>query len=246
LWKETLPLGIRLERQLNIRGMAAGVRWDPLRTLWLAIKRFELVGVMEDHLLIDLFDEAFATELSEQAGNGFAGDAGHAAEFFVGEGHGEGDREIHVAGEILEFVGAGPVQESVGEFAGGIAGEGESPSAKEGRVVFAGESDGSATANFVEGLHEANEVGAGNGFEGAGAESDGGHAMGRALKQSSEADDLAGYGNTQKQHATFGGRCNEFDAATADEEYVIGDEALVEQNLMGAEGDRRADGVEGE
>ena len=47
--------------------------------------------MFEGNVLACLFDEAFAAEFEEDAGDGLAGDAGSAAEFLVGEGHGEGD-----------------------------------------------------------------------------------------------------------------------------------------------------------
>lgn len=50
--------------------------------------------MVQDHVLAGLIDQAFATELAEQAGDRLAGQAGHAAEFLVGERQGKGDRSI--------------------------------------------------------------------------------------------------------------------------------------------------------
>lgn len=65
---------------------------------------------MKDHLLIGLIDEAFATELGEEAADGLAGDARHAAEFFVGEGHRKRDRVVGVRGRVVEVIHAGPIK----------------------------------------------------------------------------------------------------------------------------------------
>ena len=75
--------------------------------------------MVEGHALIGLVDLAFAPEASEGAAYGFAGEASHAAQLFVGELHGERDGETGVGGAIVEFIHAGPVEEGACEFAGG-------------------------------------------------------------------------------------------------------------------------------
>jgi len=128
-------------------------------------------------LLAVLIDEAFATELGEEAGDGFARDAGHAAEFFVGEGHGEGYGEVGMDGRNVEVVHACPIEECAGQPAGGGGGMAEAAGAEKCCVVVAGDGDGGDGAEFGGVVHEAEEVGSGDGEEGGGTERDCGETV---------------------------------------------------------------------
>jgi len=68
------------------------------------------------------------------------------------------------------------------------------------------------------GSHEANEVGAGNGFDGAGGEGFCRDAVGGALMQGGEAKDVAGAGDAEEEEAAIAGGGGDFDAATADDQ----------------------------
>jgi hypothetical protein len=161
--------------------------------------------MMQYHLLVNLVDETFATEFAEEAGYGLAGDAGHAAEFFVGKGHGEGDRQIGVRGAIVKVVHAGPIEEGACEFAGGGVGEGKAPSAEDGGVIVAGHRRGGASTDVDEGVHEANEIGARDGFDGAGAQGDGGDSIVGVLEERGETENFTWTGDAKQEKTSLGG-----------------------------------------
>jgi hypothetical protein len=94
--------------------------------------------MVEGHAVVDLEDVAFATEAGEEAADGFAGEAGHAAEVFMGQLHEEGDGEIGMNGGAVEFVHAGEVEKGAGELTGGGGVEGEATGGKDGAVVLVG------------------------------------------------------------------------------------------------------------
>jgi hypothetical protein len=57
----------------------------------LVVTCFELIGVIKGYAVTDLLDLAVEAEAGEKAGCRFAREAGHAAQFFVGELHAEGN-----------------------------------------------------------------------------------------------------------------------------------------------------------
>ena len=184
-------------------------------------------------MLFGLVEETFAAEFCEEAGDGFAGDAGHAAELFVGEGHGEGDGKIVVLGAVVEVIHAGPVEEGAGEFAGSGVGESEASGAEDGGVVVAGHGGGGGVAGVDEVVHEADEIVAGNGFDGAGIEGDGSDSIEGSGKECGEAEDVAGAGDAEQEEAAIAGGSGDFDATGADDQEVIGGQAFVKQNAVG-------------
>ena len=117
-------------------------------------------GVVECHAVVDLVDVAFAAEAREEAADGFAGEACHAAEIFVGKQHEEGDGEIGTGGGAVEFVYASEVEEGAGELAGCGAVKREATGGEDGAVVLACEGQGRGAADVGVGFHEADEVGA--------------------------------------------------------------------------------------
>jgi len=195
-------------------------------------------------LLFGLVEETFAAEFCEEAGDGFAGDAGHAAELFVGEGHGEGDGKIVVLGAVVEVIHAGPVEEGAGEFAGSGVGESEASGAEDGGVVVAGHGGGGGVAGVDEVVHEADEIVAGNGFDGAGIEGDGSDSIEGSGKECGEAEDVAGAGDAEQERASFRGGGDELDATAADHEDVVCREAFVDEDLVGVEVEGGGDGME--
>jgi hypothetical protein len=94
------------------------------------------------------------------------------------------------------------------------------------------------------GFHEADEVGAGDGFDGAGGEGFGGDAIDGVLVQSSEAENIAGAGHAEEKEAAFGGGGGKFDAAAADNQEMVGGEAFAEEDFVGFVMSADADGVE--
>ena len=200
--------------------------------------------MVEGHAVVDLEDMAFAAEAGEEAADGFAGEAGHAAEVFVGKRHEEGDGEIGVGGGAVGLVDAGEVEEGAGELAGGGGVKREAAGGEDGAVVIVGEGEGGGAANVGVGFHEANEIAAGNGFNGAGGQGFGGDAIECVLLQGGEAEDVAGAGDAEEEEATFGGGGGNFDAAAADDQEMIGWEAFAKKGFMGIVVACNADGVE--
>jgi len=160
-----------------------------------AVAGFHLDGVVERHAVVDLEDVAFAAEASEEAADGFTGEAGHAAEVFVGQLHEERDGEVGVGGGAVELVYAGQVEEGASELAGCGGVKSEATDGEDGAVVLACEGQGGDAADLGVGFHEADEVGAGDGFDGGGGEGFCADAVDTTLIQSGEAEDIAGAGD---------------------------------------------------
>ena len=198
----------------------------------------------EGHAIVGLVDEAFAAEAGEEAADGFAGEAGHAAELFLVELHVEGDGEAGMGGAVVEVIHAGPVEEGAGELAGGGGVESEAACGEDGAVVLArhGESDGAADVGV--GVHEADELGARDGFDDGGDKGFGGDAIEGVFAQGGEAEDIAGAGDAEEEEAAFGGGGGDFDAAAAEDEEVAGGEAFAEEGFMGIAKAAGTDGVE--
>ena len=106
-------------------------------TVKLAVAGFHLEGMVESHAVVDLEDVAFVAEASEEAADGFAGEASHAAEIFVGELHEEGDGEIGMGEGAVGLVRTGEVEEGAGELAGGGAVKSEATGGEDGVLVLA-------------------------------------------------------------------------------------------------------------
>ena len=97
---DDLPADVRALYQIALaakkdRAAPAPVRanksTDAARRAALAVPGFHLDGVVEGHAIVDLEDVAIAAEAGEEASDGFAGEAGHAAEIFVGKLHEEAE-----------------------------------------------------------------------------------------------------------------------------------------------------------
>jgi len=218
--------------------------YDAAREDASAVVGFHLDGVVEGHAVVDLEDVAFAAEASEEAADGFAGEACHAAEIFVGKRHEEGDGEIGMGGVGVELIHAGEVEEGAGEFAGGGGMKSEAAGGEDGAVVLAREGQGGDAADIGVGFHEANEFGSGNGFDGAGGEGLCGDAIEGLLLQSREAEDIAGAGDAEEKETAFGGGGSKFDAAAADDQEMVGGKAFAEEDFMGFVMAANSDGVE--
>jgi hypothetical protein len=94
------------------------------------------------------------------------------------------------------------------------------------------------------GLHEADEVNAGDGLDGAGGEGFGGDAVEGVLVQRGEAEDVPGAGDAEKEETAIAGGGGDFDAAIADDQEVLGGEAFSNEDRVGFSMTADADGVE--
>jgi hypothetical protein len=213
-----LPLEVPLERQLDLTGSGGrGVWW------WLlAVAGFKAAGVVEGHAVVALVDEALAAEAGEEAADGFAGEACHAAELFLVELHVEGNGDVGWGGAVAAVVCACPVEEGAGEFAGGGGVESEATRGEEGALILACDGQSGDEADVGVGLHDTDEVGARDGFDSAGGEGLGGDAVSGLLVQGGEAEDVAGAGDAEQEEAAIAGGCGDFDASGAEEQEVIG------------------------
>jgi hypothetical protein len=200
--------------------------------------------LVEGHAVIGLIDEAFAPELEEGAADSFAGETGHAAELFMGELHEEGDGEIGVGGAIVEVVHAGPVEKGAGELAGGGGVESEATGGKEGAVVLTCDGQGGGAADVGMGFHEVDEVGAGDGLDGAGAEGLYRDTVECVRAQSGEAEDVSGAGNAEQEETAIGGGGGDFDAACADDQEMVSGEAFADEDSVCLAMAADTDGVE--
>ncbi len=200
--------------------------------------------MVERHAVVDLADVTFAAEASEEAADGFAGEAGHAAEIFVGKLHEKGDREIGMGWCTVELVNACKIEQGAGELAGCGAVKSEATGGEDGAVVLACEGQSGDSADIRVGFHEADEVGAGNGFDGAGGEGFGGDAVEGVLVQSGEAEDIAGAGDSEEKEAAFGGGGGKFDVAAVDDQEMISGKAFAEEDFPGFVMAALPDGVE--
>jgi hypothetical protein len=94
------------------------------------------------------------------------------------------------------------------------------------------------------GVHEADELGARDEFDGGGDEGFGGDAIEGVFEQGSEPEDIAGAGNAEEEEAAVGGGGGDFDAAAAEDEEVVGGEAFAEEGFMRIAMAAGTDGVE--
>ena len=188
----------------------------------LAVSSFEAAGVVEGHAVVALIDQALAAEAGEQAADGFAGEACHAAKLFLIKLHVEGDGDVGWGGVVGAVVCAGPVEKGAGEFAGGGGVEGEATRGEEGALIFACDRQSGDEADVGVGFHDADEVGARDGFDGAGGEGLGSDAVSGLLVQGGEAKDVAGAGDAEQEETAIAGGGGDFDASSADELEVVG------------------------
>ncbi len=211
---------------------------------WLAVAGFELVGVIEGHTGLGLADEAFAAKAGEETADGFAGEAGHAAELFVGELHAEGDWEVGGRGSVVAIVFTGPVEKGAGKLTGGGGLEGEPAGGENCTVVVADDGLGDAEAYFGVGIHEVEEAVAGDGFDDGGGEGFCGDAIEGVLEQGGEAEEVTGGGYAEEEEAAIEGGGDQLDATSANDEDVVGGEAFADEDFMGVVMVGDAEGVE--
>jgi hypothetical protein len=100
--------------------------------------------------------------------------------------------------------------------------EGEATRGEESALILACDGQGGDAADVGVGSHDADEVGARNGFDGAGGEGLGSDAVNGLLLQSGEAEDVAGAGDAEQEETAIAGGGGDFDAPGADEQEVIG------------------------
>ena len=212
-----MPLEVPLERQLDLRGEEY---WG--RGKWLAVAGLKATGVVESHAVVALIDEALAAEAGKEAADGFSGEACHAAELFLIKLHVEGDGEVGWGRAVAAVVGAGPIKKGAGEFTGGGGVESEATRGEEGALVLACDGQSGDEADVGVGFHNADVVGAGDGFDGAGRQGFGSNAMNGLLMQGGEAEDVARAGNAEQEETAVDGGGGDFDAAGADEQEVVG------------------------
>jgi hypothetical protein len=211
---------------------------------WSAVAGCHLDGMVEGHAVEGLVKLAFATEAGEEAADGFAGEASHAAELFMGELHEEGEGEISVEGAVAGLVWASEVKESAGQFAGGRGVEGEPACGEDGPVVFAGEGLGDALADVGIAGHEVKEVSAWDGLDDAGFEGFGGNAIGCSLEEGGKSEEVARAGDAEEEKSAFSGRGDDFHAARADNQEIVRGEAFAKEDAVRCEGAAGANGVE--
>jgi hypothetical protein len=80
------------------------------------------------------------------------------------------------------------------------------------------------------GFHEVDEVGAGDGLDGAWGEGFGGDVVENALVQSGGAKDVPGAGDAEQGRAAIGGGGGDFDTATEDDQEMVGGEAFADED----------------
>ena len=188
----------------------------------LAVAGFEATGVVEGHAVVVLIDEALAAEAGEEAADGFAGEACHATEFFLIKLHVEGNGDIGWGGAMAAVVCAGPVEEGAGEFSGGGGVKSEATRGEEGTLILTCDGQSRDEADVGVGFHDADEIGARDGFDGAGGEGFGSDAVCCLLVQSGEAENVAGAGDAEEEETAIAGGGSDFDAAGAEDQEVIG------------------------
>ena len=132
---------------------------------------------MQDHFLVFQVDETLKTKLTQQAADGFARNASHAAELFLAELHAEGDGKVTVGRTVVQLIHTCPVEQRSGEFAGCGGVQGEATSGEECAVVLKRESLGGDECHVGVRLHESEEVDAGDVFYDGGSGGFGIHAI---------------------------------------------------------------------
>ena len=165
---------------------------------------FHLDGVVEGHAVEGLVELAFAAKAGEEAADGFAGEACHAAEIFMSELHEEGEREAGEFDGVVEVVHASEVEEGASEFAGGGGVKREAACREDGAVVFAGESLGDASTDVWVKGHEVEEVRTGDGLDEARFAGFRGGAVRLVLDEGGEAEEVAGSSDAEEEAAAFG------------------------------------------
>jgi len=184
---------------------------------------FELVGLDDGHAGALDGDPAVAAELIEEAGNSFAGGAGHIGDFFVGEGHGEADLGLSVGGR------AAPVEKQAGQAAGGGAGEGKTLGVVEDGEIFTGEGLRGVHGGDAVAAEEVDELLLADGFDLAGLDGFGGNLMGDVGEDGRETHDVAGAGDLEDHGLAVAGGSGDFDLAEADNKDVAGRVTLGEE-----------------
>jgi len=202
-----------------------GVWWGLL-----GVSGFEAAGVVEGHAVVVLIDEALAAEAGEEAADGFAGEACHAAELFLVKLHVEGNGNVGWVRAVTAVVCAGPVEKGAGEFSGGGGVESEATRGEEGALILARNGQSGDEVDLGVGFHGADEIGAGDGFDGARAERLGSDAVGGLLVQSGQAEDVAGAGDAEQEETAVAGGGSDFHASGANKQEVIGRQAFVEED----------------
>jgi len=89
-------------------------------------------------------------------------------------------------------------------------------------LILACDGQSGDEADVGVGLHDADEVGAGDGFDGAGGEGFGSDAVSGLLVEGGEAEDVARDGDAEQEETAIAGGGGDFDAAGAEDQEVIG------------------------
>jgi hypothetical protein len=119
-------------------------------------------------------------------------------------------------------VHASPVEKNTGELAGGRGVKSEATGGEHGTVVVACDRQSGDAADVGVSLHEVDEVGARNGFDGAGDEGFRADAVEGSFVQSGEAKDIAGTRDAEEEETALAGGGGDFDVAAADDQEVVG------------------------
>lgn len=183
-------------------------------------------------MIIGLVDEAFASKAGEQAADSLAGEACHATKIFLVELHRKGNGDMRMGGTGSGVVVVRPVEQGTGEFASGGGVESEATRGEDSAVVLARDGKSGDAADVGVGLHEADVVGAGNGFDGAGGEGFGANAVNGVFLKSGEAEDVTGTGDAEEEQAALAGGGGDFDAAGAQDREMIRGQAFVKKDCV--------------
>ncbi len=103
----------------------------------LAVQALEAIRVNKRDIAVVEVDQAFAAELSDQTADGLAGEAGHAAEFFVGHVGWKAHGEMIAGAGLTRLVRLGPIQQGAGQLARGGCGQGKSAGGQDGATEVA-------------------------------------------------------------------------------------------------------------
>jgi len=113
----------------------------------------------------------------------------------------------------------GSLEGSAGEFADGGGGECEAAGREQSAVVLASKRQSGGATNVGVSFHEADEVGAWDGLDGAGAEGFCSDVVESVRAQSGEAEDVAGAGDAEQ--AAIGRHSGDLDAVAADDQELV-------------------------
>ena len=100
--------------------------------------------------------------------------------------------------------------------------ESKATCAEESILVLACDGQSGDEADVGVGFHHTDEVGAGDGFDGAGGKGLCAHAVESVLIQGGKAEDIAGGGDPKEEKTARAGRRGDFDATGAEDVEVIG------------------------